>query len=237
MTKLISGKNKKGKLTTKIEAVSLVDAVTERLEEAIIAGELAPGDRILEQTLATELGVSRGPLREAIRRLEGRRLLERKMNQGVRVAELSPQRLDDLLTVREALEGMACRRAAERLSDDEIKQMRDLLESHAAQSEVKSGKGYFQKGGDFDFHFRIAKASENELLTSILMGDLYDLLRVYRYKSSTVVGRAVQALEEHRTILDALESRDPDLAEQAMRTHIKNARIHAKLAIENDLEN
>lgn len=217
--------------TGKIEAKSLVDAVTERLEAAIIGGQLVPGQRLREQVLAAELGISRGPLREAIRRLEGRRLLERKPNIGVSVSELSPQRLEDLLTVREALEGMACRQAAERITDDEVAQLRTLLDTHAQQREVTSGEGYYQQSGDVDFHFRIAKASKNELLVSMVIGDLYDLLRVYRYKSSTMVGRAANALEEHRAIVEALAARDPDRAEQAMRTHIRNARLHAQLAM------
>lgn len=216
----------------KIEAKSLVDAVTEQLEAAIIGGELAPGERLREQVLATEYGISRGPLREAIRRLEGRRLLERKANIGVRVVELSPGRLAELLSVREALEGMACRLAAERISPAELKQLRGMLTDHAQHQEVVSGEGYYQQSGDFDFHFRIAKASQNEYLISMISGDLYDLLRLYRYKSSTMSGRASSALEEHHAILDALATGDPDQAEAAMRTHIRNARIHAQLAME-----
>jgi DNA-binding GntR family transcriptional regulator len=219
-------------MSLKIEPKSLVDAVTERLEAAIIAGDLAPGERIREQTLAVEMGISRGPLREAIRRLEGRRLLERTANIGVRVAELSPQKVDQILTVREALEGMACRLAAERISDEEIARLRDLLVSHSTLADVSSGEGYYQQSGDFDFHFRIAKASENEYLISTLMGDLYDLLRVYRYKASTMSGRATAALEEHKAIVEALGAHDPERAEQAMRTHVRNARIHAQMALQ-----
>ncbi|WP_367196875.1 GntR family transcriptional regulator [Amorphus sp. 3PC139-8] len=219
------------KFSSKIEAKSLVDEVTARLEAAIIGGEIAPGERLREQTLAVDFGISRGPLREAIRRLEGRRLLERTANIGVRVPELSPQRLDDLLTVREALEGMACRLAAERIPERELDRLRGLLDQHAQQREVTSGEGYYQQSGDFDFHFRIAKASENDLLIAMITGDLYDLLRIYRYKSSTMVGRATQALTEHQAIVAALQSRNPDTAEEAMRTHIRNARIHARLAL------
>ncbi|WP_217898964.1 GntR family transcriptional regulator [Oceanicola sp. 22II-s10i] len=215
----------------KIEAKSLVDAVTERLEAAIIAGELTSGERVREQVLAAEYGISRGPLREAIRRLEGRRLLERIANKGVRVVDLSPRRLDELLKVREALEGMACRLAAERITPDEVAKLRELLTEHGSSSEVQSGEGYYQQSGDFDFHFRIAKASDNEFLISMITGDLYDLLRVYRYKSSTMTGRATRALEEHHAILDALDAGDPDRAEAAMRVHISNARIHAGLAM------
>ena len=216
----------------KIVAKSLVDAVTERLEDAIIAGELAPGERIFEQVLAAEMGISRGPLREAIRRLEGRRLLERRANIGVRVAELSPKRLDELLTVREALEGIACRIAAEKITDEEVAELSALIETHSKKKDVAAGQGYYQQSGDFDFHFRIAKATENEFLISMITGDLYDLLRVYRYKSSTMGGRATEALTEHRRIVEALSNHDPDAAEAAMREHIRNARIYAKLALE-----
>ncbi|MBL4813018.1 MAG: GntR family transcriptional regulator [Rhodobacteraceae bacterium] len=223
-------------MAKKIEAKSLVDAVTERLEAAIFGGELAPGEWLREQALATEFGISRGPLREAIRQLEGRRLLERKTNIGVSVVELTPQRLDELLTVREALEGMACRLAAERISPEGVDQLRSLLADHASHSEVVLGEGYYQQSGDFDFHFRIAKESRNDYLVSVISGDLYDLLRLYRYKSSTMSGRAAQALKEHHAILDALSTGDPDQAEKAMRTHICNARIHAKLAMDRQAE-
>ena len=216
----------------KIQATSLVDAVTERLEAAIIGGDLAPGERLSEQALAVKYGISRGPLREAIRRLEGRRLLERKANIGVSVVELSPRRMDELLSVREALEGMACRLAAERITLNEVNLLRQLLADHAAQKEVQSGEGYYQQSGDFDFHFRIAKASDNEYLISMITVDLYDLLRVYRYKSSTMAGRAAKALEEHYATLEALEAQDPDRAEQAMRAHLREARLYARLAME-----
>lgn len=205
---------------------SLVDAITERLEAAIFSGDLEPGARLSEQGLAKMLGVSRGPLREAIRRLEGRKLIERKPNIGARVAALSSQDLDDLLIIREALEGAACRYAAERMDDAEIKALQALLEKHGKQESVRTGTGYFQEGADFDFHFRIIKGSRNERLVNMLCGELYDLLRVYRYKSSTLAGRARNAFAEHKAIVDAIAARDPEAAETAMRRHLRNAREH-----------
>jgi DNA-binding GntR family transcriptional regulator len=216
----------------KVQARSLVDGVTEQLEAAIIEGRIAPGERISEQSLAAVLGVSRGPLREAVRRLEGRRLLEYTVNIGVRVAELSTERLVNLLVVREALEGMAARLAVARLTNAEIDDLEELIESHAVQVAAQDRDGYYQQSGDFDFHFRIAKASGNDLLVSIVCGDLYDLLRIYRYKSSTMQGRAVVALEEHRAIVAALKARDPDAAERSMRSHIMNGRAYALLAMQ-----
>lgn len=218
-------------LNSPVRAQSLVDVVTERLEAAIISGELAPGSKISELALATSLGVSRGPLREAIRRLEGRKLVERTPNIGVRIAELSPKDLDELLVVRESLEGMACALAATRISDAELTALGRLLEDHGKQKELQSGKGYYQESKDFDFHFRIARASGNERLVSMICGDLYHLLRVYRYKSSTLAGRAAKALEEHKEILEALRKRDPALAEEKMRAHIRAARLHVQATV------
>ncbi len=219
-------------LTGKVQARSLVDEVVERLEAAIITGELPPGTKLNEQQLATALGVSRGPLREAIRRLEGRTLVERTPNIGVRVAELSPSDLNDLLEIREALEGMACALAVEHLTDADIAGLEKLLKDHGSQKSIETGEGYYQESGDFDFHFRIARASRNKRLISMICGDLYDLLRIYRYKSSTMHGRAAAALQEHQEIVAALKTRDPQKAEAAMRNHIRNARLYSTMALQ-----
>ena len=217
-----------GLLERKVQAQSLVDAVAERIEAAIISGRLQPGSRLSEQGLAASLGVSRGPLREAIRRLEGRKLLERTPNIGVRVAALNLKDLNEILQVREALEGMACALAAQNMTDAEIAALKGLLDKHGEQKSVREGKGYYQESKDFDCHFRIVSGSRNERLSQILFGDLYYLLRVYRYKSSTKPGRALEALKEHKAIVKALEKRDAAGAEQAMRTHLRNARRYVE---------
>lgn len=211
-------------LLDKVQARSLVDVVAERIEAAIISGALEPGSRLSEQALATSLGVSRGPLREAIRRLEGRKLLQRTPNIGVRVAALSLKDLYEILQVREVLEGMACALAAKNMTDAEIAALQSLLEKHGQQKSVQDGEGYYQESKDFDFHFRIVAGSRNERLGEMLMGDLYHLLRIYRYKSSTKPGRAKEALQEHQEIVAAIARRDPAAAEQKMRVHIRNAR-------------
>jgi DNA-binding GntR family transcriptional regulator len=182
-----------GILNNKVSAQSLVDALAERIEAAIVSGDLQPGSKLSEQALAASLGVSRGPLREAIRRLEGRKLLERTPNIGVHVASLSPSDLYEVLQIREALEGMACALAAQNMTDAELKALSDLLEQHQQQKSVQEGTGYYQESKDFDFHFRIVKGSRNVRLVQMLCEDLYYLLRVYRYKSSTKPGRAEDA--------------------------------------------
>ena len=215
-------------LSHKVSARWLVDVLVERIEAAIISGDLQPGSKVREQTLATSLGVSRGPLREAIRRLEGRKLLQRTPNIGVSVAALSPGDLYEVLQLREVLEGLACRLAAERMTDAELQALSGLLEQHEQQRSVQEGTGYYQESKDFDFHFRIVKGSRNARLIQILCDDLYYLLRVYRYKSSTKPGRAKLALKEHKDVVAALMRRDPDDAERKMRLHIGNARRYVE---------
>jgi DNA-binding GntR family transcriptional regulator len=217
-----------GILNNKVSAHSLVDALAERIEAAIISGDLQPGSKLSEQALAGSLGVSRGPLREAIRRLEGRKLLQRTPNIGVRVAGLSPNDLYQVLQVREALEGLACALAAQNMTDEELEALAELLEQHQRQKSVQEGTGYYQESKDFDFHFRIVKGSRNDRLVQMLCEDLYYLLRVYRYKSSTKPGRAKQALREHKDIVAALMRRDPVEAERKMRLHIANARQYVE---------
>ena len=217
-----------GILSNKISAQSLVDTLAERIEAAIMSGDLQPGSKISEQALAASLGVSRGPLREAIRRLEGRKLLQRTPNIGVRVASLSPGDLYEVLQVREALEGMACGLAAQHMTDEELEALSQLLDQHQQQKSVQEGTGYYQESKDFDFHFRIVAGSRNARLAQMLTGDLYYLLRVYRYKSSTKPGRATEALAEHQAIVAAITRRDAKAAEAAMRAHLRNARRYVE---------
>jgi DNA-binding GntR family transcriptional regulator len=215
-------------LDEKVMARSLVDVVAERIEAAIVSGALEPGSRLSEQAMATSLGVSRGPLREAIRRLEGRKLLERTPNIGVRVAALSLQDFHQILQIREALEGLACALAAQNMTDAEIAGLQKLLGQHEQQKSVREGKGYYPESKDLEFHSRIANASRNERLVQLLYGDHYYLLRIYRHKLTPKPGRAMKALQEHKAIVEALARRDPVAAEQKMREHLRNARMHVE---------
>jgi DNA-binding GntR family transcriptional regulator len=205
-------------------AMNLATLALERLERAIMEGDLKPGQRLSETELARRFGISRGPLREAIGQLEGRKLVERVANQGARVIWLSADDLIDLLVIRESLEGMACRLATERMSDSDLDELEMMLADHATAPTLVSGRGYFQGKGDADFHGRIARASHNARLLSMLEGELYSLLRLYRHRLSMRPGRPLEALEEHRMILSAMRKRNPDAAEAAMRAHIRNSR-------------
>lgn len=206
---------------------TLADYAFARLEEAITRGDLAPEAKLDEVALARAMGISRGPIREAIRRLEGRKLVERTPHVGARVASLDAFEIQDILAVREALEGMAARFACERMTDPEIDELDALLQAHANDDGLQAGDHYYQHPGDYDFHYRVIVGSRSPKLRELLLGDLYYRLRVFRFRSSVRPGRARQALDEHRDIIAALRARKPDMAERAMRRHVAHARLSA----------
>lgn len=210
---------------------SLADHVFDRLLEAITLGELEPGTRLSETLLARQLGVSRGPLREAIRRLEGRKLVLRTPNVGPHIVSLTPDDLVEIFHIREHLEGLAVRFAAERMSKSEFDQLEQRLETHARDEHLVRGNGYFQRAGDQDFHYLIVQGSRSPRLIELLCNDLYYMLRIYRFRSSGVTGRARTALDEHKAILAALRARDPDRCEKLMRAHISAARENLSVGL------
>jgi DNA-binding GntR family transcriptional regulator len=207
-----------------LEIRTLADRALDGIETAIIKGDLAPGTRISEVLLAKTLGISRGPVREAIRRLEGRGLLERVPHVGARVVTLSIDDLLEVFDIREALEGMACRLAAERMTDEELTALEEVLERHSDDQALKAGEAYYQQPGDYDFHYLIAQGAKNRRMVELLCGEMYHLIRIYRYRAGAVPGRAPQAFDEHKKIVAALRARDGAVAEPLMREHIRRAR-------------
>jgi DNA-binding GntR family transcriptional regulator len=197
------------------------DRAFDAIESALISGEIPLGSRLGEEALSRRLGVGRGPLREALRRLEGRGLVERLPHAGVRVVQLTQTDLIELYEMREPLEGMACRLAAERMSDEEIAQLRSLLQEHrSTQGSPEAAHGIL------DFHLLIARASRSRRLEQLLSQDLYSLIRLSRLRSAQKAPRVARAGNEHLRILDAIEERDAELAELLMRRHIATARRH-----------
>ena len=205
--------------------------LTELLIEAIVKGDIAPGSKISEPEIAKQYQVSRGPLREAIMRIESLGLIERVPHVGARVTTFTQEKLVELYAVREALEGMAARLAARNISDAEIVQLDIVLTKHAQHIDDVDGAYYFQQHGDFDFHYRIIKASRNSQLIALLCDELYHLLRMYRFQSPRAHSRPTNALNEHQFILQAIKNRDEELAEILMRRHISGSRLLIEKAI------
>ena len=203
----------------------LADVVFDQVLDAIYQGRLAPGSVINEVALAQEFGVSRGPVREAVRRLQGIQLITREPYIKARVVTLSAESALELFQMRMALEGVACNLATRRMSDDEIAQLLAELEQDR-QRRLEAANGGASAPRVFDFHERIVRASGNNRIINALCGDLYHLLRVYRRHSGTVLERKDDAYAEHWQILRAIRARDAELAESLMRSHIERAAQH-----------
>jgi DNA-binding GntR family transcriptional regulator len=202
---------------------TLADQVLARLQDEIVSGVFPPGSKVREEVLAARYGVSRAPVREAMRRLEGRHLLEKVPHVGTRVTELSIEELEEVYQAREALEGMASRLAAERMTQEEVAELYALLRRHEQQEDLMYNTAYFQREGDLDFHYRVVQCCHNQALAKLLFENLYHVARMYRYRYSAVDQRPQRALEEHRRIVEAIEARDGELAELLMRRHISRA--------------
>lgn len=222
------------KQATKPDTPTLSAQVFNTLKTNIIEGVIPQGSKLTEDGLATEFGVSRGPLREALRQLESARLIVRIPHAGIRVVTLTQNLMQDIYTVREALEGMSARLAAQHMPSTAIAELWQLLDEHAVEIDKKNGKLYFQNEGDLDFHYKIAVASNNQWLMELLGSELYQLLRMCRHRSSQLPNRPTKALNEHRQIVQAIENRDPELAELLMRRHISGAWQQVKNCLNND---
>jgi DNA-binding GntR family transcriptional regulator len=214
---------------------TLGDHVTELVQHEIMTGGLAPGEKLSEPELAVRFGVGRGSMREALHRLEGMRLVERRPRQGARVVAIGPTELIALYDVRESLEGMAARLAAGRMDGGQIAQVRHLLDAHERRPDVRADTGYFQEAGPADFHFQIVQGSGNAELIA-MVEQLSHRVRMFRYRSSHLEHRPQRALKEHTNILDAIEARDGELAEILLRRHIRAARDAVEHAMRRDGE-
>lgn len=202
---------------------TLSGRTTIALREAIVTGKIKAGEKLNEPSLAEQYQVSRGPLREAIRRLVSMGLVQHKPHVGASVIPLELDRILELYEVREALEGMAARLAAQNMSDKEIQELKKLLDIHRQHYDDNAGE-YMQADGDFDFHYQIIKGSGNALLTQQLCDELYHLIRMFRFQTSRFRSRSNRALIEHDQLIHAIEHRDPALAEMLMRRHISRAK-------------
>ncbi|MDH4377732.1 MAG: GntR family transcriptional regulator [Ramlibacter sp.] len=213
------------------KAQPLADTVLSELVARIHDGRLPQGAPINEAAIAEEFGVSRGPVREALRRLQGIQLVSREPYVKARVVTLTQEGARELFEMRMALEGMACRLAAERMSNEEIGGLVRELEQDRQRTLADRGAGARSAANAhvpkaFDLHERIVRASGNSRIIDALCGDLYHLLRMYRGRSGAVPERKSQAYAEHWQLVRALKARDGELAESLMRSHVARAADH-----------
>ncbi|MFZ0720570.1 MAG: GntR family transcriptional regulator [Xanthobacteraceae bacterium] len=191
------------------------EAVYQALRHGIVHGDLAPGERLRSDALANELRVSRTPVREALRKLEAEGLVAHAGSRLV-VRAISEEDLTELFYVREALEGMAARLAAENATPGEIAAIRELLEDMEAV--LRRGDVGALRRLTGEFHQLVCRAAHNNRLLQSLQS-LLDHVRGFQTSTLYSKGRPPEALEEHRALLAAIEARDGDGAERLARVH------------------
>ena len=195
----------------------LREVIRERIVERILDGTYSPGSRIVESQLAHEFGTSQAPVREALRDLEGMRFIESQPHVGARVRAVTSEELGQIYPVRAALEEVAGREAAVRVTDEILAALAGELQ--AMRRAAEAGDVHEQLVHDARFHETIVEASGNQVLLEVW--------RSLRVEASTLVSvlKADSNLrmiaEMHRPVLSALQSRDPDLAGKEMRAHIE----------------
>ena len=204
-------------------AGTLADRLFEDILSAITRGELEPGSKISEPMLVRRYGVSRGTLREALNRLQERKLVTRSANQSARVAERTPEALKNFFTVRESLEALAVREAVMNSSDAELAALHDtVLRFEEEVHSLPASDPHMDVIADRDFHFMIAQMSRNPYLIALLCDELYPLLRFFRTHTNYSKSRREQSVQEHKQILSAMENRDAELAEILMRIYYES---------------
>ena len=199
---------------------SLRNKVFKYIKSQIINGIYSPGETLLELKLAEELGVSRTPIREAIRLLEVEGLVETTAKKGAMVLGISPKDVEDIYAIRQLVEGLAARWAAERMNPLEIRELQkifDLMEFYAQKQDVEELAEL-----DNRFHQLIYEASGSKILT-LTLTNLHQYVQLARLASLKTKNRLPQTIAEHRAILEAFLAKNPDAAEKALTEHVKHA--------------
>ena len=212
-------------MNTKLINRPLYEDVAERLRAQIFTHELAPGSWLDEQSLAQQFGISRTPMREAIKVLASEGLVTTKMNRGAYVTEVDRRDLEQIFTVLSLLEGQAAKETASKATEEELNLLDDLhhrLEKAAADRDVEQ---FFEI--NVKFHELIQDIASNTWMNGVI-ADLRKVLKLQRRDSLTRTGRLQNSLLEHREILQAILKRDPTAAEAAMRKHLARGLEAAK---------
>jgi len=196
------------------------EAAFEKIKEAIIKGHFKPGEKLVEQTLAQEMGVSRTPVREAIRRLEAEGFVISIPRKGVVVSRADKEEIVQLYSIRAELEGLAARWAIENADEDDIQKLDEAISR--MEETVASGDldGVVQSNALF--HDAIAQASKSRILCTLLK-TLQDNIQRFRFQSLHLPGRPEAALAEHKEIIAAIKEKKAEEADRLLKEHLQNA--------------
>ena len=194
--------------------------VYEKLENDILSGKYHPDEALIEKTISKEMGVSRTPVREALRQLEQEGLVKSIPNKGVVVTRIEAQDIEDIYTIKKSIEGLAARLAAERISPEDLLELEEVVDL----SEFYADKKDIDRLVELDsrFHAIIFRASHNRPLMQTLQ-QFHVFVKRARGESLHREGRFPQMLEEHRRIFLAIKAGNGDEAENQHKIHINNA--------------
>ncbi|MDR1194400.1 MAG: GntR family transcriptional regulator [Peptococcaceae bacterium] len=211
---------------------SLSYQVFTRLEESILSGKIPPGENLNESRLSAELGVSRTPVREALRMLEQKSLVRIVPNKGAVVLGVDHKDLLDIYAIRGYIEGLASRWAAENITEAQAGSLREIVELQ----EFYALKSYEEQISDLDsrFHEQIFSCCDSRTLRHVLK-DLHHMVRRYRQLSLIAVDRTKKSVAEHRLILEAICRGDGEEAERLTVLHIHNAKENLLKLLTGDL--
>ncbi|HEY3524415.1 MAG TPA: GntR family transcriptional regulator [Candidatus Limnocylindrales bacterium] len=207
------------------DQLSLQERTYQSLRSALLEGDYLPGERIYEGAIAQALGVSRNPVREAVRRLQQDGLLDVRPHYGIYVATIPAEEIEDVYRIRGALEATAAALAAERMTDADIRELGAILaeQQEAAAKPARVPREPVSAVQADRFHHAIHVGARSPRLL-VLLEQIYAQVSHFRNITLRVPGRAAVSGAGHAAIFDAIQARDPDGADRAMRTHIDDAR-------------
>lgn len=213
--------NKQSKLFKQpLSPSSLTDQACNLIKQVILTDKYSQNERLNEAELSSSLGVSRGPIREALQRLAYEGLVKLVPNKGAFVISFSLKEVEDIYELREYLEIMAIKLATERADQSDHRKLSDLLK--ATERMIRKNRYSFYPW-DPDFHLQIIRCTKNQKLEEY-MNKLYAQMQLIRYRSGSKEGRVAGAFKEHAEICKALCERNCEKAEQLMVKHIRTSR-------------
>jgi len=213
-----SGKSRKN-------GISVREKTYDYLKSNILSGRFVPGERLAEEHLAEELGISRTPVREALHKLEQEGLIEPLESRGFRVPHDSPEEIEDLFDIRTVLEGYTLKIICERITDEQIEKLEEMIDKAEDALRRKRIDEVFQWNTQFHDTLHSLVADKRRFHSLIVNMRKY----VLRYRKDTLqnLGAGKRAIDGHRQILLTLKLKDPELCERVMRIHIRQSKEDA----------
>jgi DNA-binding GntR family transcriptional regulator len=202
-----------------IKKMTLHEEIVTNLREMIMTGELREGDKIKESDLCISMGISRTPLREALRILSVEKIIIHVPNKGSYVCNPSIEEIKEMFDVMSVLEGVCARYAAEKITDSDFARLKKLHEKLEEYYNCRDQKNYIKFNNLY--HSFLQELAGNQTCNQIING-LRQKILLYRFKSLNLPGRFEKSIEEHRELLKAFKERDPERAEVLIKIHLKN---------------